>query len=104
MVSDIDPFNEWDITPVQERGWDRGRRFTEKQRAVLLQRIKVDPDKIPYGQGKQLLDEYFRRIERGYATLGQSRCLKKWGIHAPMRFNESSRYISRRAEAWGGGK
>jgi len=102
MVSDIDPFNEWDLTPVQERGWDRARHFTEKQRAVLLQRIKVDPDKIPYGQGKQLLDEYFRRMNRGYASMPQARLVRRLGVHAPMRFNEASRYIEERKRAWGG--
>ena len=100
MLTDIDPFNAWDITPAKERGWDRGKRFTEKQSMVLMQRIGVDPAKIPYGQGKQLLDEYFRRMSNGYASLKQTKCLKRWGIRAPMRFKEASRFISGRAQAW----
>ena len=101
MVSDIDPFNEWDLTPVQERGWDRGKRFTEKQSMVLMQKIGVDPAKIPYGQGKQLLDEYFRRIKAGYATLKQARCMRKWGVQAPMRFSEASHLMNARMGAFG---
>ena len=100
MLTEIDPFNAWDITPAKERGWDKGKRFTEKQSMVLMQRIGVDPAKIPYGQGKQLLDEYFRRMSNGYASLKQTKCLKRWGIRAPMRFKEASRYISGRAQAW----
>ena len=100
MLTDIDPFNAWDITPAKERGWDKGKRFTEKQSMVLMQRIGVDPAKIPYGQGKQLLDEYFRRMSNGYASLKQTRCLKRWGVHAPVRFDEARRMIDRRAQSW----
>lgn len=96
LISNIDPFNEWDLTPVVERGWYRHRHFTPKQEMVLMQRIGVDPKKIPYGQGKQLLDEYFRRMQAGYASLKQTRCLRKWGIRAPMRFDETRRLMDRR--------
>ena len=96
MLTNIDPFNAWDITPVKERGWDRGRRFTEKQGMILMQKIGVDPEKIPYGQGKQLLDEYFRRLKSGYATLRQSKQLNRMGIKAPMRFEETKRLFDRR--------
>lgn len=100
MLTDIDPFNEWDLTPAKERGWDRARHFTEKQKMVLMQRIGVNADTIPYAQGKQLLDEYFRRLQGGYASLKQTRCLKRWGVRAPVRFDEARRMIDRRAQAW----
>ena len=100
MLTDIDPFNEWDLTPAKERGWDRHKRFTEKQKMVLMQRIGVDADTIPYGQGKQLLDEYFRRLQNGYASLKQTKCLRRWGVRAPVRFDEARRMIDRRAQAW----
>lgn len=100
MLTDIDPFNEWDLTPAKERGWDRRRHFTDRQKMVLMQRIGVDADTIPYAQGKQLLDEYFRRLQGGYASLKQTRCLRKWGVRAPMRFAEAGRMITGRARAW----
>lgn len=96
LVSDIDPFNEWDLTPVAERGWDRHRSFSPRQAQVLMERVGVDPAKIPYSQGKQLLDEYFRRLQNGYASLKQTRCLRRWGIAAPMRFDETRRLMDRR--------
>jgi len=100
MLTNVDPFNEWDLKPVQERGWDRHRRFTEKQGAILMQKLGVDPSKIPYGQGKQLLDEYFRRVSAGYATIRQARAMRKFGILAPMRFGEAGRVMSERSRAW----
>ncbi len=101
LVTKIDPFNEWDITPVQERGWDRHRHFTPKQAQVLLERIGVNPEKIPYGQGKQLLDEYFRRVQGGYASLKQASLLKKRGFSMPLRHDMAGRMIGRMAERQG---
>ena len=101
LVTKIDPFNEWDLSPVQERGWDRGRHFTPKQSQVLLERIGVNPEKIPYGQGKQLLDEYFRRLQGGYASLKQATLLKRRGFSMPLRHDMAGRMIGRMAERQG---
>ena len=101
LVTKIDPFDQWDLTPAQERGWDRGKRFTPKQSQVLLERIGVDPEKIPYGQGKQLLDEYFRRMHDGLASLKQAAFLKKRGFSMPIRHDMAGRMISRMAERQG---
>ena len=101
LVTKIDPFSEWDITPAQERGWDRHRRFTPKQAQVLLERVGVNPEKIPYGQGKQLLDEYFRRLQGGYASLKQSTLLRKRGFAMPLRHDMAGRMIGRMADRQG---
>lgn len=101
LVTKIDPFSEWDITPAQERGWDRKRRFTPKQAQVLLERVGVNPEKIPYSQGKQLLDEYFRRLQGGYASLKQSALLKRRGFAMPLRHDMAGRMIGRMSERQG---
>lgn len=101
LTTKIDPFDQWDITPVQERGWDRHRHFTPKQSQVLLERIGVDPEKIPYGQGKQLLDEYFRRLQGGYASLKQAALLRRSGFAMPLRHDMAGRMIGRLAERQG---
>lgn len=101
LVTKIDPFDQWDLTPVAERGWDRGRKFSPKQSQVLLDRIGVDPEKIPYSQGKQLLDEYFRRIQGGLASLKQAALLKKRGFSMPLRHDMAGRMISRMRERQG---
>lgn len=95
LTTKIDPFNAWDLAPVKERGWDKGKKFTPKQSQILLERIGVDPNKIPYGQGKQLLDEYFRRIDVGYATIKQANLLKRNGFHCPLKMGQASRMITR---------
>lgn len=101
LVTKIDPFDQWDITPAQERGWDRRLKFTPRQSQILLERVGVDPEKIPYGQGKQLLDEYFRRLQSGMASLKQSALLRKRGFSMPLRHDMASRMIGRMAERQG---
>lgn len=101
LTTKIDPFDQWDLTPAQERGWDRNRHFSAKQSQVLLERIGVDPEKIPYGQGKQLLDEYFRRLQGGYASLKQAALLKRQGFTMPLRHDQAGRMIGRMRERQG---
>ena len=101
LTTKIDPFDQWDLAPAQERGWDRNRHFSAKQSQVLLERIGVDPEKIPYGQGKQLLDEYFRRLQGGYASLKQAALLKRQGFTMPLRHDMAGRMIGRMRERQG---
>ena len=101
LTTKIDPFDQWDLTPAQERGWDRNRHFSAKQSQVLLERIGVDPEKIPYRQGKQLLDEYFRRLQGGMASLKQAALLKRSGFHMPLRHDMAGRMIGRMRERQG---
>ena len=101
LVTKIDPFDQWDIEPVQERGWDRHRHFSDRQAQVLRERIGVDPAKIPYGQGRQLLDEYFRRVEGGYASLKQAAFLRRRGFSMPLRMGQANRMITRMRERQG---
>lgn len=101
LISKIDPFNAWDIAPVKENPADRGRRFTAKQALLLRDRLGVDPGKIPFGQGKQLLDEYFRRINGGYATIKQAALLRNMGFKMPLRMEQAGRMIGRMRERQG---
>lgn len=101
LVTKVDPFDQWDLSPVRERGWDRRRCFTPKQSQVLLERIGVDPERIPYGQGRQLLDEYFRRMQCGMASLKQTALLKRAGFSMPLRHDMAGRMIGRMAERQG---
>jgi len=99
-VQRVNPFDVFDIQPVKERGWDAGKRLSEKQ-AGLLRRQGVDPDALPYGQAKQILDEMFRRWDTGLATFGQAKVLKKNGLVAPMRKEEAKKAIDRIAQRQG---
>lgn len=78
----INPFDVLDITPAKERGWDKDRVLSEKQRDILVRFMGVNPDEMPYAQGKQLLNEQFRRWNKTLCSLKQVNLLKKHGVNA----------------------
>lgn len=89
---DVDPFDVFHIQPVKARGWDHAKTLSDKQRDILL-RQGIDPDGMPYGQARQLLNEVFRRWHSKLSSFKQTRILQKNGITAPMRHDEASRMI-----------
>ena len=96
----VDPFAVFQLQPVKARGWDHGRVLSEKQRNILM-RQGIDPDGMPYGQAKQLLDEIFRRWNGGLSSFGQTKILARNGIRAPMRREEAARMIDQIAQRQG---
>ena len=91
----VDAFNTYDLPPVEGRAADPRIRLSYKQQAILRERVKVDPADISAPRGRQLLDEYFRRIGKKLATIPQTRFLRRNGIPVPMTFAEASRTITR---------
>lgn len=90
----INPFDVFDIQPVRERGWDNGRTLSEKQRA-LLSRQGVDPDTLPYAQGRQVLNTMFDRWKKKLCTLKQADLLTKHGIECKdMTMDRASKIIT----------
>lgn len=75
----VNPFDVFEIQPDQARGWDKGKRLSEKQ-AAILRKQGINPDDIPYGQAKQLLNELFRRWDAGMCSFGQAKVLRKRGL------------------------
>jgi superfamily II DNA or RNA helicase len=74
----IDPFRAFGLLPTRDRGWDIGKTLSLKQRA-LLQKIGIDPDCLPYGAARQILNEQFRRWKNKLCTLKQANVLRKFG-------------------------
>lgn len=74
----IDPFNAFQLQPARERGWDKDKRLSEKQ-AALLRRQGVDPSTLTYAQGRQVIAEMFRRWDKGLPSLKQCNVLQKYG-------------------------
>ena len=72
----IDPFSALDMVPVRDRGWDSGKTLSEKQRMLLLKQ-SINPDEISYSQGRQVLNEMFRRWGSKLCTLKQANIIKK---------------------------
>ena len=93
----VDPFDVFDLAPNMRHpksGIDT-YRLSFKQRAIIRERIKVNPDSISPSEGKALIDEYFRRVTNKLATFAQTKLLRRHGIPVPMSFDEASRTISR---------
>jgi superfamily II DNA or RNA helicase len=90
----VNPFDILDLKPVKPRGWDNVKQFSEKQRAVLRQKIGVDPDSISYAEGRQLIDTMFDRWKNNKCTLKQAAALQKFGYSkkesADMSFEQAS--------------
>jgi superfamily II DNA or RNA helicase len=75
----INPFDVFDVKPVAERGWDRGKQLSEGQ-ANVLRKQGIDPDTLPYGQARQILNELFRRWDAGMCSYNQAKILRKRGM------------------------
>lgn len=94
----ISPFDAFDLQPVQARGWDQGKQLSEKQRSVLL-RAGVNPDTLSFSQGKQLLNEMFRRFGEKLATVKQCAILKRYNYQTKdMKMEDASKLIDRLAK------
>lgn len=90
----VDPFDAYGITPHKERARDVGKQFTEKQRGMLV-RLGVDPDQISYSQGRQLMNETFRRWNEHLATAKQISLLKRFGVDArEMKMDDATAMIT----------
>lgn len=86
----VDPFDVLDVRPSKPRGWDSVKRLTEKQKDVL-RRNGINPDELPYSQGKQLIDRIVERGREGKCTFKQARTLIKYGYEdaASYTFEEA---------------
>ncbi len=94
----IDPFSIFGLSPVVERGWDRGKQISEKQRNLLLKQ-GVDPAGLPYAQARQLINEFFRRWDGDLCTLKQAKLLQKYGYPTTATRKEASEIIDKIAAA-----
>ncbi len=101
-TSAVNPFDVFAIIPAKERGWHEGKSLTERQKDVLRKQ-RIDPDTLTYAEGKQLLNELFRRWDDGLATYGQMKILKRNGITVPMRREEAGKLIDQIAKRQGWG-
>lgn len=74
----INPFDAFEIQPVNSRGWDQGKHLSEKQIGLLL-RQGIDPTDMPFAQAKQVINELFRRWDGKLCSLKQANVLKRYG-------------------------
>src|SRR5512136_2574205 len=88
----VDPFDVLSLEPVRARGWDRGRQLSEKQRS-LLARQGINPDRVSYAEGRQLIAEIFRRWDGKLCSFKQAKVLRKYGYDTQVSFAEASATI-----------
>jgi superfamily II DNA or RNA helicase len=98
-VTNVNPFDVFDIQPTAERGWDKGRHLTEKQEE-LLNKNGIPTKGITYTQGKALLAEMFRRWDKKLPTFKQQKVLNKAGFVAPMRPSETQKAMAKLSQRW----
>ena len=96
----INPFDIFDVKPVAERGWDKGKTLSDAQ-AAILRKQGIDPDTMPYGQARQILNEMFRRWDTGMCTFGQAKILRKRGLPTNVTREEAGHIIDGIAEREG---
>lgn len=102
-TTNVSPFDVFDITPTKERGWDRGKQLSDKQRDLLIKQ-GINADDMPYHEAKQILDEMFRRWNGNLSSFKQTSLLKRQGFVAPMRRDEAKKAIDQIASRQGWGK
>ncbi|HOC57305.1 MAG TPA: DEAD/DEAH box helicase [Verrucomicrobiota bacterium] len=88
----VDPFDVLSLEPVKARGWDQGRQLSEKQRS-LLARQGINPDRVSFTEGRQLISEIFRRWDGKLCSFKQAKVLRKYGYDTQVSFAEASATI-----------
>ncbi len=90
--STVNPFDILDLNPVKERSWDKGKVLSERQRSMLL-KMGINPDTMPFAQGRQVLAEVFRRINAQECTFGQAKVLKRYGLDTKVSKTQASQWL-----------
>lgn len=91
---EVDPFDLFQIEPVKSRGWDNGRVLSPKQSAILMKR-GINPDKLSYSQGRQVLSEIMRRIDQNLCNVKQAKVLQRYGYETKnMTFDQAGKLLS----------
>ncbi|HMF56751.1 MAG TPA: DEAD/DEAH box helicase, partial [Pyrinomonadaceae bacterium] len=94
----VSPFDVFHLTPQRERGWDKGKSLSEKQRSLLLKQ-GIDPTDMPYAQAKQIIDHQFYRWKNDLCSIKQANVLQRAGYVDAQNFSraEASRLITQLA-------
>ncbi len=96
----VNPFDVFGFEPERARGWDSGKTLSEPQRNIL-RRNDIDPDSFPYNEGRQILNEIFKRWKEGKCTYKQAKLLKRYGKPTDCTMQEASNMIDQIAKEQG---
>jgi hypothetical protein len=93
-VTAINAFDVFQIRPAASRGWDKGKVLSEPQRAMLRDKMGIDPDSVTYSEGDQLIKEQFRRWRNKLCTFKQAKWLKKHHYSVEMPMAEANKIMT----------
>lgn len=79
----IDPFSILDMHPVPDQPGDMGKSVPEKQRQWLRD-SGMNPDDMPYGQQKQMVQTIVARWKLKQCSIKQAKILKRHGYDPNM--------------------
>lgn len=74
----INPFDALQLHPTKDRGWDKGRTLSQPQKNLLMKQ-GINPDTMSYAEGRQLLNEMFRRWNGKLCSMRQAAALMAHG-------------------------
>jgi superfamily II DNA or RNA helicase len=77
---EVNPFDVFDLQPSRERGWDKGRVLTDKQRNLLLKQ-GINPDEYNYADCKRLIGQIIRGWDKKECSYKQKKIL--WRFRLP---------------------
>lgn len=91
----VDPFALFDLAPVREPGWHKGRKPTEKQLAALRKFGVADKELsgMSFTKATQLLDTLVQRVKDRKCTVKQAMLLSKYGYDTNSTFEQASALI-----------
>lgn len=95
-VKTVDPFDIFDLHPINSKKLDLGRELSAKCRD-MVKNMGVDPDQISYVDGMKLVREQIRRWQEKLCTTGQAKILMRFGYSneqiKDMKFSDASKAI-----------
>ena len=96
----VNPFDAFDLTPQADRGWDKNKQLSDRQRDLLLKQ-GIDPATMNYAAAKQLLNEIFRRWDAKLCSFKQANLLGRFGFPKDMTMSEAKATIDKiAASGW----
>lgn len=88
----VDAFDVFQLSPHRTTTWDHGKSLSESQMA-LLARQGIESRGLGYAEGKQLLNELFRRWDKGECSFKQAKILAKHRLPTNAKREQAKAWI-----------
>lgn len=99
-AKNIDPFGVLGVPKPKERGWDKSKKLTEKQHALLVKQ-GMDPDTLGYAASRRMIAELFDRWDKDLCSYKQARILRQRGYDVNVSRDKAKELITQISEKEG---